>query len=156
MRRRRRTGGTRLRYKGSVAECIFCAIAEGRAPADKVLEDADFVGFLDVRPVFKGHVLVVPRAHFGDLLALPPTLHAGLLGHAQRVSRALGPALGAEGAFVAINDRVSQSVPHLHLHVIPRRKKDGLRGFFWPRVKYDDDQERHDIARRIAAAITEK
>ncbi len=139
-----------------MADCIFCAIASGRAPADVVFEDADFLGFLDVRPVFEGHVLVVPRVHYGDLLALPSNLHAGLMGHAQRVSRALGPALGAEGSFVAINDRVSQSVPHLHLHVIPRRKKDGLRGFFWPRVKYASDQGRQEIAGRIAAALAEK
>lgn len=137
-------------------ECVFCSIATARAPADRVLEDADFVGFLDNRPVFKGHVLVVPRTHYADLLALPGPLHAGLVGHAQRVSRAFGRAIGAEGAFVAINDRVSQSVPHLHLHVIPRRKKDGLRGFFWPRLAYAGPDERRDIAERIAAALAEK
>lgn len=144
-----------MRYNDPMSACVFCAIAAGRAAADFVFDDGELIGFLDVRPVFKGHVLIVPRVHVDDFLGLPPALHAGLIGQAQRVSRALGPALGAEGAFVAINDRVSQSVPHLHLHVIPRRKKDGLRGFFWPRVKYDDDAERQEIAARIARELTE-
>lgn len=141
-------------YDRGMASCVFCAIAEGRAAASAVLSDPDFVGFLDVRPVFKGHVLIVPRTHVPDFVSLAASLHAPLMAHAQRVAVALGAALGAEGTFIAINDRVSQSVPHLHLHVIPRRKGDGLRGFFWPRVKYDGDAERDEFARRIADALS--
>jgi len=138
-----------------MAKCVFCEIVAGRLPSHRVLDDPEFLGFLDERPVFKGHVLVVPRIHCDNLLDLPASLHAGILGRAQRLARALGPALGAEGTFVALNDRVSQSVPHLHLHVIPRRKKDGLRGFFWPRMKYESDDERAEIAARIAVAYAE-
>jgi histidine triad (HIT) family protein len=145
-----------LRYEARMAECIFCKIAAGEAPADRVLEDQRFVGFLDTRPVFQGHVLIVPKVHYQTLLDLPPELHGPLLGEAQRVARAVMVALGAEGSFVAMNNQVSQSVPHLHLHVVPRRKGDGLKGFFWPRVKYTSDAERAAIAERIAAALPSK
>ena len=107
-----------------------------RLPADVVLDEPDFVGFLDPRPVFKGHVLLVPREHVDTLLDLPAELHARLLGAAQRLAAAAVDGLGAQGSFVAMNNVVSQSVPHLHVHVVPRTKGDGLRGFFWPRTKY--------------------
>ena len=110
--------------------CVFCAIAAGETPASMVLRDDHVAAFLDARPVFKGHVLVVPRAHI-------PTLSDA----------------GADGTFVALNNKVSQSVPHLHVHVVPRRKKDGLRGFFWPRVPYADDAEREAFAAKIRAAL---
>lgn len=135
------------------AACVFCRIVAKEAEADQVFEDRHFVAFLDVRPVFLGHVLIVPKPHVPTLLELPPALHAPLLGHAQRVARALGTALGAEGTFIGMNNVISQSVPHLHLHVIPRRKKDGLRGFFWPRQKYGSPEEQRETAQRIAAAL---
>ena len=135
-------------------KCVFCEIVAGRLPSHRVLDDPEFLGFLDQRPVFKGHVLVVPRAHCDNLLDLPASLHAGILGRAQRLARALGPAIGADGTFVALNDRVSQSVPHLHTHVVPRVRKDGLRGFYWPRQRYDGDTTMEAVAARIAASLT--
>ncbi len=108
----------------------------GEAEAERVVEDDDFVGFLDVRPVFRGHVLLVPREHLVTLPDLPASLRDPFLALGQRLCTAMIDALGAQGSFVAINNTVSQSVPHLHLHVVPRTKGDGLRGFFWPRTKY--------------------
>jgi histidine triad (HIT) family protein len=133
--------------------CTFCAIAAGAIPAALVLDTPDAVAFLDARPVFKGHVLVVPRAHTPTLGDVPPESLAPLFGAVQRIARAVEAALAADGTFVAMNNKVSQSVPHLHVHVVPRRFKDGLRGFFWPRVRYADDAERDDYANRIRAAI---
>ncbi|HLL61807.1 MAG TPA: HIT family protein [Propionibacteriaceae bacterium] len=115
---------------------IVCQIVAGELDAEVVLRDEDVLAFLDHRPVFKGHVLVSPVRHADTLLDLPTELMVPVLSAAQRVARALGPALGAEGTFVAVNNVVSQSVPHLHVHVVPRTKGDGLRGFFWPRTKY--------------------
>ena len=120
-----------------MADCLFCAIADGSVPADRVLETDDLVGFLDTRPVFKGHVLLVPRTHVVTLPDLPPGLRDGFLAAAQDLARAVVAGLGAQGSFVAMNNTVSQSVAHLHLHVVPRTKGDGLRGFFWPRTRYD-------------------
>ena len=114
-------------------DCAFCRIMAGEVPADMVLEDADFVAFLDARPVFKGHVLVVPRQHYVTLADLPLAGVGPLFERVRLVSAALPAALGAQGTFVALNNMVSQSVPHLHVHVVPRTKGDGLRGFFWPR-----------------------
>ena len=133
--------------------CVFCEIVAGRVPASFVLRTPEVVAFLDVRPLFKGHVLVVPVAHVDDLHALPPELMAPVFGAAQRVARAVVRGLGAQGTFVATNTVVSQSVPHLHVHVVPRTKGDGLRGFFWPRAKYASADESADFARRIAAAL---
>jgi histidine triad (HIT) family protein len=136
-----------------MAACIFCAIVAGRAPAHMVLEDELCVAFLDARPLFPGHTLVVPRAHRETLSDVPPGELGPLLANAQRISRAFGLALGAEGTFVALNDRVSQSVPHVHLHVVPRRKGDGLRGFFWPRHKYASEQEAAAVAASLHRSI---
>ena len=122
------------------ADCVFCGIVAGRVAADRVLEEDDFVGFLDQRPVFKGHVLLVPRTHVVTLPDLPAELRDGFVEAAQRLASAVVEALGAQGSFVAVNNTVSQSVPHLHLHVVPRTKGDGLRGFFWPRTKYADGE----------------
>lgn len=133
--------------------CPFCAIASGSAPAALVLRTANLCAFLDERPVFKGHVLVVPRRHVADFAALTAAEMAPLFGAAQRIARAQEAGIGAHGSFVAVNHRISQSVPHLHVHVVPRNKGDGLRGFFWPRVRYDGDAERDAIAARIAAAL---
>jgi histidine triad (HIT) family protein len=132
------------------AGCTFCAIAAGDEPAATVLDESDLVAFLDVRPVFKGHVLLVPRLHVETLADLPAPLRDPFLEAAQRISLAVTTALGAQGSFVAVNNTVSQSVPHLHLHVVPRTKGDGLRGFFWPRTKYDDAAEMAGYATRLA------
>ncbi len=132
--------------------CLFCRIAAGEAPAAVVHSDEQTVAFLDVRPVFEGHVLVVPRRHFETLLDLPGELLVPVMGVVQRVCGALETALGAHGTFVAVNNRVSQSVAHLHVHVVPRRRKDGLRGFFWPRRRYGDG-EMDAVAERIRAAL---
>ncbi|GAB3255724.1 HIT family protein [Nocardioides dilutus] len=136
-----------------MADCVFCAIVRGEIEADLVLEDDDFVAFLDLRPVFKGHVLLVPREHVETLPDLPPGLRDGFLAAAQRLATAVVDGLGAQGSFVALNNVVSQSVPHLHLHVVPRTKGDGLRGFFWPRTKYADPEERGQYAARLRAAL---
>jgi histidine triad (HIT) family protein len=133
--------------------CVFCAIVAGETPADLVLETDDLVGFLDQRPVFKGHVLLVPRVHVVTLPDLPAGLRDGFLAAAQRLAAAVVDGLGAQGSFVAVNNVVSQSVPHLHLHVVPRTKGDGLRGFFWPRTKYADPGERGAYAARLRAAL---
>ncbi|HTA21274.1 MAG TPA: HIT family protein, partial [Polyangia bacterium] len=129
------------------AGCVFCAIIAGTRAADFVIppeDDAGAVAFLDAKPLFKGHVLVVPRAHVETLPDLPAESLAPLFGAVQRVARAVEAALGAHGSFVAMNNKVSQSVPHLHVHVVPRRRKDGLRGFFWPREPYASDAEREE------------
>jgi histidine triad (HIT) family protein len=118
------------------AGCVFCSIVAGETPADIVLDERELVGFLDARPVFKGHVLLVPRRHVVTLPDLPAELRDPFLEAAQRLARAVVDGLGAQGSFVAVNNTVSQSVPHLHLHVVPRTKGDGLRGFFWPRTRY--------------------
>ncbi len=134
-------------------DCVFCAIAAGAVPADLVLETDDVVAFLDRRPLFKGHALLVPRRHVGTLPDLPAELRDPFLAAGQRLAAAMVEGLGAQGSFVAMNNVVSQSVPHLHMHVVPRTKGDGLRGFFWPRHKYADDAERGEYAARLRAAL---
>ena len=133
--------------------CLFCRIVSGELPATIVYEDENSVAFLDHRPLFHGHTLLVPREHvetFGDLPAaqLEPYFKA-----AQLLALVIESALDAEGTFVAMNNRVSQSVPHLHVHVVPRRKKDGLKGFFWPRTKYKDEEEMKTVQAKIVAAL---
>ncbi len=132
--------------------CAFCAIVGG-APAQVVLDEPDLLGFLDVRPVFKGHVLLVPREHVDNLLELPDALRDPFFEAVQRLAASMEKGLGAQGAFVALNNKVSQSVPHLHAHVIPRTKGDGLRGFLWPRGRYADDAEAESYAERVRAAL---
>jgi histidine triad (HIT) family protein len=133
-------------------DCLFCRIVTGEVAAEVVLDEPDVLAFLDVRPVFKGHVLVVPRRHHVVLADLPAEDLAPLMTAAQRVSRAVVDGLGAEGSFVAMNNTVSQSVPHLHVPVVPRTKGDGLRGFFWPRTRYADG-EAEDYATRLREAL---
>lgn len=133
--------------------CVFCGIVAGDLAADVVLEDAGVVAFLDQRPLFKGHVLLVPRDHLVTLPDLPDEQRDGFLAAGQRLATAMVEGLGAQGSFVAVNNTVSQSVPHLHLHVVPRTKGDGLRGFFWPRHRYADDAERAAYASRLRAAL---
>lgn len=134
--------------------CLFCSIISGGTASHVVLDEPEVFGFLDARPVFKGHVLVVPREHHGTMTDLPPALLTTLFSAVQRVAAAVPQALLATGTFVAVNNVVSQSVPHVHVHVVPRSKGDGLRGFFWPRTKYADDAEAATYARRIRAALT--
>ncbi len=136
-----------------MADCLFCRIAAGTTEAAVVWSDDLLVAFLDIRPVFKGHVLLVPREHVDTLVDLPDELRDPFFAAAQRIAAAMVDGLGAQGSFVAINNNVSQSVPHLHCHVVPRTKGDGLRGFFWPRTKYADTDDRDAWAARIAAAL---
>jgi histidine triad (HIT) family protein len=138
---------------GGMTGCLFCSIASGSVPALVVLDSPDVVAFLDIRPVFKGHVLVAPRTHVETLVDLPASLVSPLFLAVQQVAAAVEAGLGAGGTFVAINNRVSQSVPHLHVHVVPRTKGDGLRGFFWPRSKYASDDEALEYASKIAASL---
>ena len=133
--------------------CIFCSIVAGEAEAHVVLDEPDLMVFLDVRPVFQGHVLLVPREHVVTLPDLPAAQRDGFLEAAQRIATAV-VTLGAQGSFVAINNTVSQSVPHLHLHVVPRTKGDGLRGFFWPRTSYGEGQAAEQAARLRGALAT--
>jgi histidine triad (HIT) family protein len=133
--------------------CRFCAIAEGIEPAAVVLEDRVSVAFLDRRPLFPGHALLIPRLHVETLADLPPELVGPLFDNARLLSAAVEAGLGADGSLVAINNRVSQSVPHLHVHIVPRRRKDGLRGFFWPRRTYKDEAEMLAVRDAIRAAL---
>ena len=135
------------------AACVFCAIVRKETPAAVVLEDDVCVAFLDVKPLFHGHVLVVPRAHVVTLPDLAPDDIAPLFARVQAVARAIPEALGAEGTFVAMNNGVSQSVPHLHVHVVPRTKGDKLKGFFWPRTKYESAEKLEATAARIREAL---
>jgi histidine triad (HIT) family protein len=137
-----------------VRECLFCRIVAGETPARTVLETPETVAFLDHRPVFKGHVLVAPRAHVVTLTDLAAELVGPFFTRVQRVATAVQAALSADGSFVAMNNVVSQSVPHLHVHVVPRRRKDGLRGFFWPRVRYESAEEMAMVAATVRAFLT--
>ncbi|GGB18358.1 hypothetical histidine triad (HIT) protein [Flexivirga endophytica] len=135
-----------------MSACVFCAIVDGDS-AHEVARTDHTVAFLDNRPVFKGHVLVIPTEHVVTLPDLADTLLAPFFGEVRRIAGAIPAALGAQGTFVAMNNKVSQSVAHLHCHVVPRTKGDGLRGFFWPRVKYADG-EQADYAARLRSALS--
>ena len=134
-------------------QCLFCRIVSGEVPAVIVYEDEHSIGFLDHRPVFHGHTLLVPREHVETLADLPLAEVGPFFETVQLLSRAVEAGLDAEGTFVAMNNRVSQSVPHLHVHVVPRRKKDGLKGFFWPRTKYKSEEEMLAVKKLIASKI---
>jgi len=136
-------------------DCLFCRIVSGEVPATMVYVDQNTVAFLDHRPLFHGHTLLVPREHVETLTDLSPALVEPLFTAAQSIARAVELAMKAEGTFVAMNNRVSQSVPHLHVHIVPRRRKDGLKGFFWPRTKYKDESEMKIVQRQIAGALQE-
>jgi len=135
------------------AGCAFCQVAAGTAPAHVVFGDEVALAFLDHRPLFAGHTLVIPRDHVPTLADLPAERIAPLFGVVQLLARAVEVGLGAAGSFVAVNNRISQSVRHLHVHVVPRRPKDGLRGFFWPRGRYRDQAEIADVQARLVAAL---
>ena len=132
--------------------CVFCEIVAGRSRAEVVLDEEKLIAFLDVRPVFQGHVLVVPKEHHETLMDLPNALLEPVLGATKRIATAVERGLGAEGSWIAINNRVSQTVPHLHVHVVPRRKGDGLKGFFWPRVKYREG-EMEEVGAKIRKGL---
>ena len=136
--------------------CVFCQIVQGELTAHVVLDDGPgghTLAFLDQRPLFKGHVLLVPRVHVETLADLPPDLVSPLFLEVRRLSEAMESVLGAAGSFVALNNKVSQSVAHLHVHVVPRNLKDGLKGFFWPRTRYDSDDEMAEWAARLRDGI---
>jgi histidine triad (HIT) family protein len=135
-----------------MSACIFCAIIAGDAAAHTVFADDVAVAFLDTKPLFHGHTLVVPRNHHETLADLPPDQVEPLFSRVQRLSGLMETDHGATGSFVAMNNRVSQSVPHIHVHVVPRNPKDGLRGFFWPRTKYDNDAHAAAVAASLAEA----
>jgi histidine triad (HIT) family protein len=135
------------------AACAFCEIVAGRLERHVVLEDERSLAFLDRRPLFPGHCLLVPRDHLETLIDLPQEMIAPLFSNARLLASAMERALGAEGSFVAVNNRISQSVPHLHVHVVPRRRKDGLRGFFWPRQKYRDEAHAAETAKMLQGAV---
>ncbi len=133
--------------------CVFCEIASGSRPAAVVMETDEVVAFLDARPVFKGHALVVPRSHIATLPDLPDELVLPYVRAVRAIAAAMPEAYGCQGTFVAANNVVSQSVPHLHVHVVPRTKGDGLRGFFWPRTRYASDDEAETYAAKLRAVL---
>lgn len=133
--------------------CIFCQIISGSVPCAKVFEDELSLAFLDTKPLFYGHVLLIPKQHLQTLYDLPPELAAGLIKNAQRIGLAVEEAMAAEGSFVAMNNRISQSVPHFHIHLVPRRKGDGLKGFFWPRTRYASAEEMEVVRAAIASKL---
>lgn len=137
----------------AVNDCLFCKIISGDVKATVVYEDDTALAFLDHRPLFVGHTLVVPKGHFETLSDLPSELVGPFFERVQLLSRAVEAAMSAEGTFVAMNNRISQSVAHLHAHVVPRRRKDGLKGFFWPRTKYSGDEEMTEVQQRILIAV---
>jgi histidine triad (HIT) family protein len=139
--------------KDGPKDCLFCGIISGATPAEVVWRTPDSIAFLDHRPLFPGHILLIPTRHVVTLADLPAAEVGPLFQAAQRLERAVETALEAEGTFIAINNIVSQSVLHLHVHIVPRRKGDGLKGFFWPRHKYESDEHLRGIAEKIRAAL---
>jgi histidine triad (HIT) family protein len=135
--------------------CAFCKIVHSEVQSSIVLEDDISLAFLDKRPLFPGHCLLIPKDHYETLIDLPALLVAPLFQNAQLLARAMEKGLEAEGTFVAINNRVSQSVPHVHIHIVPRHKKDGLKGFFWPRQHYKDEAEILDIQNTLRSTIAQ-
>jgi histidine triad (HIT) family protein len=133
--------------------CTFCGIVRAELASFVVFEDEASLAFLDRRPLFHGHSLLVPRGHYATLADLPEALVAPLFSNARLLARAIEQSMAAEGSFVALNNRVSQSVPHLHVHVVPRRRRDGLRGFFWPRTKYRNDAQMETVRDAIRAEV---
>src|SRR5438093_5033002 len=138
----------------SDSSCLFCEIARGEVAARLVFEDESCLAFLDHRPVFPGHCLLIPRPHYETLADLPANLIQPFFGNVQLLARAIELAMEAHGTFVAMNNKVSQSVPHLHVHVVPRRRKDGLKGFFWPRYPYPDEAAAEAVQLSISRTMT--
>ena len=135
------------------SDCVFCKIAQAELPASIVYRDDDFIGFLDSRPLFPGHILLSPIDHYVTLLDLPSNLAGAAMITTKLLAKAVEAALDAEGTFIAINNRISQTVPHLHIHIVPRRQRDGLKGFFWPRQNYRDDAAREAVRDAIEREV---
>ncbi len=133
--------------------CIFCKIARSELPAYVVYHGDNLIAFLDDRPLFPGHLLLCPTEHYETLLDLPPAMSGPAMAMTKLLARAVESALDAEGTFIAVNNRVSQTVPHLHIHIVPRRQRDGLKGFFWPRQKYRDDAAREAVRDAIEREV---
>ncbi|MDX2002779.1 MAG: HIT family protein [Chitinophagales bacterium] len=133
--------------------CIFCEIIAGHSPGHVVFQDDTCTAFLDTHPLFEGHVLLVPKAHHETIMDLPPSIIEPLFANAQKLSKAVQKAMASQGIFIAANNIVSQSVPHLHIHIVPRNKKDGLYGFFWPRKKYESPERMEAVRSRIAGQL---
>lgn len=138
-----------------MTECVFCHIADGGVGASVVFQDEQTLAFLDHRPLFPGHCLLIPRQHIHTLIDVPPAILSRLASNARLLAVAMEKGLGAQGAFVALNNRVSQSVAHLHIHVVPRTKGDGLKGFFWPRQKYRSPEHMEETREKLARAMDE-
>jgi histidine triad (HIT) family protein len=147
------SNAARLLHNRNVTGCLFCQIVSGFDEASMVLDDELTLAFLDHRPLFPGHCLLIPKQHYETLADVPAELITPLFSNAQVLCRAVELVMHAEGSFLAINNRVSQSVPHVHIHIVPRRKKDGLRGFFWPRGKYRDADEQQEVAGSVREAV---
>lgn len=144
----------RARGAATTETCQFCQVVRGETPSHAVFEDEVAIAFLDRRPLFPGHCLLIPRIHYPTLAELPEELIPVLFSDVWLIAQAVEEGMEAEGTFVAINNRVSQSVPHLHIHIVPRRKKDGLKGFFWPRQRYKDEEALRQAQKAIRSAIT--
>ncbi len=143
------------RYRDDVSDqCVFCAIVAGRSPGHVVFRDNGMTGFLDIRPLFPGHTLVVPDSHHETIADLPSERVEPLFAAVRRLAAVMPAAVDAQGTFVAVNNKVSQSVPHLHVHVVPRSRGDGLRGFFWPRNPYEDEEHAASVAEALAQAYS--
>ena len=140
-------------FTGPNPNCKFCKIVRSEVQSYRVFEDDVSLAFLDTRPLFPGHCLLIPKLHYETLIDLPASLVAPLFQNAQLLAGAIEKGLKADGTFVAINNRVSQSVPHLHIHVVPRHKKDGLKGFFWPRQRYEDEEAILSMQSTLRATI---
>lgn len=134
-------------------DCIFCDIVSHKLPASIIFEDENVISFLDIRPLFPGHSLIVPKLHYATFYDLPDNKTANFFNHVKLIGHAIEKAMQAEGSFIAMNNIVSQSVPHFHVHVVPRNKGDGLKGFFWPRSKYESDEEMRVVQKKIIAAL---
>jgi histidine triad (HIT) family protein len=151
----RRVSEVGQHLEGAMKSCLFCRIVDREIPSYTVFEDDVTLAFFDHRPLFPGHCLLVPKTHYETLLDLPAALFTPMLANAQLLARAMERGLEAHGSFVAINNRISQSVPHLHIHVVPRRRKDGLKGFFWPRQPYKDEASILAVQQALQAAIAQ-
>jgi histidine triad (HIT) family protein len=133
--------------------CLFCKMIHGEVATPVVYESEVSFGFLDHRPLFLGQCLLVPRLHVETLADLPAELIDPVFADVQLLTRAVETAMAAQGSFVAMNNRVSQSVPHLHVHIVPRNQGDGLKGFFWPRTRYSDEAEMERVRKQVRRAI---
>lgn len=133
--------------------CVFCQIVAGKVPAEIVVENNEALAFLDKSPLQHGHVLLIPKLHIETLDQLPPEQSGDFFKMTQMISMAVERGLDAEGTFIALNNKVSQSVPHIHMHIVPRKKGDGLKGFFWPRKKYTSDDHMTETASKIREAL---